>query len=69
MKSITEKVHQVFTAALTAFVIGGITMVMETHTRLALIENNVASLEEKLQESNSMSLQILGEINRIHPRQ
>jgi|TARA_Y100000310_G_scaffold183277_1_gene183393 hypothetical protein len=69
MKSISEKIHQVFTAVLAASVIGGITMVMETHTRLALLENNVSSLEEKLQESNSMSLQILGEINRIHPRQ
>ena len=59
MKSFSEKIHQVFTAALTASVFGGITMVMETHTRLALIENNVASLEEKLQESNSMSSRTL----------
>tara|TARA_Y100000034_G_C6517665_1_gene222672 strand:- start:146 stop:355 length:210 start_codon:yes stop_codon:yes gene_type:complete len=69
MKSFSDRIHQVFTAALTASVIGGITMVMETHTRLALLENNVSSLEKELQDSNTMSLQILGEINRIHPRQ
>jgi len=68
-KPLSEKIHQVFTAVLTATVIGGFTMVVETHTRLALLENNVASLEEGLQDSNSMSLQILEEINRIHPRQ
>jgi len=68
-KPLSEKIHQVFTAALTASVIGAFSMVIDTHTRLALLENNVASLEKGLQDSNSMSLQILEEINRIHPRQ
>ena len=43
MKSLSEKIHQAFTAVLTATVVGGFTMVVETHTRLALLENNVSS--------------------------
>jgi len=68
-KPLSEKLHQVFTAVLTATVIGGFTMVVETHTRLALLENNVSSLEKALDDSNQMAVQIVQEISRIHPRQ
>ena len=62
MKSLSEKVHQVFTAVLTAVVIGAFTMAIETHTRLAL-------LEQELQDTNDVALAIMTEISRIHPRQ
>jgi len=42
---------------------------VETHTRLALLENNVSSLEKALDDSNQMAVQIVQEISRIHPRQ
>ena len=62
MKSLSDRIHQVFTAALTAAVIGAFTLVVEVHTKIAL-------LDKEIQDSNQMSAQILQEINRIHPRQ